>query len=251
MRHLILVYLLLASMGWSKADTPVNPVGLSMELLSSVRYNTDVSGILNAMASFTEDELAAGLTDDAAKMTFWLNVYNAMIQHKLTKDTATYVKRNKFFRTRDIVVAGKRLSFDQIEHGLLRRSKVKWSGGYLTKWFPSAFEKRFWVEQLDWRIHFALNCGAMSCPAVQQYEKNDINQQLENATTLFLMFETEYDSTANTFSLPKLFRWFQKDFGGKAGIHDILEKREFIPVGTRPKLIYTAYDWSLSVGNYR
>lgn len=251
MRYLSFVFLLLASMGLSNADTPVNPVGLSMELLTAVRYGTDVNGILKTMAHLTEDELAAGLTDDAAKMTFWLNVYNAMIQHKLSQDTATYVKRNKFFRTRDIVVAGRQLSFDQIEHGMLRRSKVKWAGGYLNKWFPSAFEKRFRVEQLDWRIHFALNCGAMSCPAVQQYDRNELDQQLDNATTLFLMFETEYDSTANTFALPKLFRWFQKDFGGKAGIYDILEKREFIPAGTRPKLVYTEYDWSLSVGNYR
>lgn len=251
MRYLSFVFLLLASMGLSNADTPVNPVGLSMELLTAVRYGTDVNGILKTMAHLTEDELAAGLTDDAAKMTFWLNVYNAMIQYKLSQDTATYVKRNKFFRTRDIVVAGRQLSFDQIEHGMLRRSKVKWAGGYLNKWFPSAFEKRFRVEQLDWRIHFALNCGAMSCPAVQQYDRNELDQQLDNATTLFLMFETEYDSTANTFALPKLFRWFQKDFGGKAGIYDILEKREFIPAGTRPKLVYTEYDWSLSVGNYR
>lgn len=251
MRYLSLVFLLFASVGLSKAERPVNPVGLSMELLTGVRYDTDVSGILKTMAHLTEDELAAGLTDDDAKITFWLNVYNAMIQYKLSADTSTFVKRNKFFRTRDIVVAGRKLSFDQIEHGMLRRSKVKWSGGYLNKWFPSAFEKRFRVEKLDWRIHFALNCGAMSCPAVQQYEKQDINQQLENATTLFLMFETEYDSTANTFALPKLFRWFQKDFGGKAGIYDILEKREFIPAGSRPKLVYTEYDWSLSVGNYR
>jgi hypothetical protein len=233
------------------AETPVNPVGLSGELLESVRYGVDPSGILKVLAEFKESDLAVGLNDDAAKKTFWINIYNAMVQYRLKQDTSEYVNRGKFFRNRNIVVAGRNLSLDDIEHRMLRRSKVKWSLGYANRWFPSDFEKTFRVEELDWRIHFALNCGAMSCPAIDYYRQHSINEQLDNATTLFLMFETEYDSTANTFTLPKLFKWFRKDFGGKAGIYSILEKGEYIPEGSKPKLVYKPYDWTLSVSNFR
>ncbi|MBA4302711.1 MAG: DUF547 domain-containing protein [Sphingobacteriaceae bacterium] len=234
-----------------KADTPVNPVGLSMELLNGVRYKTDVSGMLKVLAELQEEQLAVALINDDAKKVFWINVYNAMIQYQLAKDTSSYVNRRKFFRSRNIVVAGQKLSFDDIEHGMLRGSKVKWAGGYIHKLVPSAFERKFRVEKLDWRIHFALNCGAMSCPAVFQYTQAEVDKQLENSTNLFLMFETAYDSTTNTLQLPKLFSWFRNDFGGKKGIYSLLQAQDIIPAGSTPKITYTKYDWSLSVANYK
>jgi len=234
-----------------QAETPIHPVALSGELLESVHYDADPTGILKVLAEFKESDLAVGLNNDAAKKTFWINIYNAMVQYRLKQDTSAYINRGKFFRKRNIVVAGRNLSLDDIEHRMLRRSKVKWSLGYVNRWFPSAFEKQFRVEELDWRIHFALNCGAMSCPAIDYYREQSINEQLDNATTLFLMFETEYDSTTNIFTLPKLFKWYSKDFGGKAGIYSLLEKGEYIPVGAKPKLVFKPYDWTMSVSNFR
>jgi hypothetical protein len=233
------------------AETPVNPVGLSGELLSTVRYKLDPSGMMKVLAEFDREQLDVALNNDDQKKTFWINIYNAFIQYKLQQDTSQFINRNKFFRTRDIVVAGQKLSFDDIEHRMLRRSQVKWGGGYLKRWFPGNFEKAYRVDELDWRIHFALNCGAMSCPAVDQYRADNINQQLDNATNLFLMFETEYDSTANTFTLPKLFSWYRGDFGGKTGIIELMQKLEYLPAGTKPKLVFKPYDWSLSVANFR
>lgn len=234
-----------------QAETPVNPVGLSMELLNGVRYKTDVSGMLKVLAELKEEQMVVALTNDDAKKVFWINVYNAMIQHQLSQDTSSYVNRRKFFRNKNIVVAGQKLSFDDIEHGMLRGSKVKWAGGYIHKLVASPFERKFRVEKLDWRIHFALNCGAMSCPAVFQYNQGEVDKQLENSTNLFLMFETTYDSTANTIQLPKLFSWFRQDFGGKKGTYALLQERDIIPQGAEPIITYTKYDWSLSVANYK
>lgn len=246
-----LLVALVLTMPVVKADTPVNPVGLSMELLNGVRYKTDVAGMLKVLAELKEEQLEVALVNDDAKKAFWINVYNAMIQHQLGQDTSSYVNRRKFFRSKNIVVAGQKLSFDDIEHGMLRGSKVKWAGGYIHKLVASPFERKFRVEKLDWRIHFALNCGAMSCPAVFQYNQGEIDKQLENSTNLFLMFETAYDSTANSIQVPKLFSWFRKDFGGKKGIYELLQARDIIPAGATPKITYTKYDWSLSVANYR
>ncbi len=230
---------------------PAGPVALSGELLAMVKNGEQTATYETALAKLTDEQLSAGLYNDDAKKTFWINVYNAFIQIRLKEDTSAFKNRNRFFKDKNIVVAGHTLSFDQIEHGILRRSQVKWAGGYLHKWFPSAFEKQQRVDSIDWRIHFALNCGAMSCPAIFYYQQNELNKQLENATNLFLMFETKYDSTANTLVLPKLFSWYRGDFGGKKGIYKLLEEREYITPGSMPKITYSAYDWALSVGNYR
>lgn len=77
---------------------------------------------------------------------------------------------------------------------MLRRSKIKLSYGYLNKWFPARFEKEFRVDRLDPRIHFALNCGARSCPPVAYYTVDQIDEQLQAAMTGHLKAETDYDS---------------------------------------------------------
>jgi len=243
--------MLVGSQLLGQTPIPMHPIQMSEQLLLAVKNQEDPLPYIKGIAGYTSEALHTGLGNDAEKQVFWINVYNAFIQYKLKQDTSQFENRRKFFKKRDIVIAGTTLSFDDIEHGILRRSKVKWAGGQLQKWFPSDFEKKHRVEVLDWRIHFALNCGAMGCPAVDFYNVADLDKQLENGVNLFLMFESEYDSTTNVLVLPKLFSWYRKDFGGKKGIYELLEKRDYIPVDSQPKLKYSEYDWRLSVANYR
>ena len=84
------------------------------------------------------------------------------MQLYLSKNPELYLKRNPLFGKKIIDIAGKRISLDEIEHGLLRHSKVKWGLGYINNIFPSHFEKMNRVSKVDYRIHFALNCGAGS-----------------------------------------------------------------------------------------
>lgn len=249
MRQLFL-FLFCSNMAFGQA-LPSNPIGLASELLALVKQKQDVKQYVTALSQIKAEELNTALYNDDVKLAFWINIYNAYIQIKLQEDSNAYANRSKFFKSRTIIIAGQKLSFDDIEHGILRSGKVKWSLGYLNNPFLSKFIKSAQVKELDWRIHFALNCGAMSCPLVEFYDVKDIRKQLENSTNLFLMFETAYDSTTNEMKLPKLFRWFKGDFGGKNGIYTLLETREYIPVGSKPKLVYTEYDWSLAPSKFR
>lgn len=247
-----LCLLLMTTLGVAAQQAiPMAPHQMAEQMLLGVKNQDDVSGYIKALANLSEEALQVGLASDAEKKAFWINVYNAFIQLKLQQDSAQFANRSQFFGKKDIVIAGKALSFDLIEHGILRRSKVKWAAGYLQKWFPSAFEKTHRVDSLDWRIHFALNQGAMSSPAVHFYQYNQMNEQLNNAANLFMMFEINYDSNRNEVSLPLLFKRYRGDFGGKKGVYNLLEKEGFIPQGSKPKLVYTKYDWSLSVANFR
>ena len=39
---------------------------------------------------------------------------------------------------------------------------------------------------MDYRIHFALNCGAKSCPAISFYSAKTLDQQLTTAENNFI-----------------------------------------------------------------
>ncbi len=132
----------------------------------------------------------------------------------------------------------------------MRRSKAKWSFGHFNKLFPSATEKALRADSLDYRIHFALNCGAKSCPPIAYYSDEKLDAQLELATRSYLASEVTYEAANNTVRLPRLMSWFRADFGGKRGMIRILEQYGILPAGARPKIVFKPYDWTLSLNNY-
>ena len=141
-------------------------IALSQNLLYNVKMGADTRPQLDSLAIVSPQVLVDELQTEDEKLAFWLNVYNAYIQIKLKENSGQYVKRSQFFSTKSIVIAGQKLSLDAIEHGILRHSKTKLSLGYFTKWFPNTFEKTHRLKAVDYRIHFALNCGAASCPPI-------------------------------------------------------------------------------------
>jgi len=104
---------------------------------------------------------------------------------------------------------------------MLRHSQQWWGLGYVPKPFPSAFERHLRVPR-DPRIHFALNCGASSCPAIAFYSAEHLDQQLDAATDLYLSTEVDHDMITGTCKIPALFGWFKGDFGGTRGIRTFL-----------------------------
>ena len=105
------------------------------------------------------------------------------------------------------------------------------------------------VDRLDWRIHFALNCGAQSCPPIAFYKVDQLDAQLDLATSSFLQSETSIDHDRKTIHLSKLFRWFAADFGGKSGIRKILADRLDTTISGY-QLIYKPYNWDEQLGNF-
>lgn len=237
------------------AKTTVNletdPVKISQNFLYAARTGDSTSSYQNDLKNLDEHNLSNVLNTDAKKIAFWLNIYNGFTQVILSKNPDKYKTRGAFFSSKQIEIAGYLLSLDLIEHGILRRSKVKWAEGYLNKWFPSDFEKKLRVKELDYRIHFALNCGAKSCPPIAFYEPKKLNEQLNVAVRTYLKDECEYDTLNHTVKVPALMGWFRGDFGGKSGIRRVLAKNEIIPKGSEPKIKFKTYDWTLYLNNYK
>ena len=120
----------------------------------------------------------------------------------------------------------------------------------MRKWFCPKWERKLRVENVDWRIHFALNCGAKSCPPVAIYDVENLDNQLDFMTKAYLEEQTSYDSVSKTASTSVLMSWFRGDFGGKNGAKKILFTYKITP--EKPKrLDYKTYDWALLLGNFR
>ena len=67
--------------------------------------------------------------------------------------------------------------------------------------------------EVDPRIHFALNCGARSCPPIRAYDGDRVDEQLELATRAYLEAETTVDPQRGRVELPGLMRLYSADFG--------------------------------------
>ncbi len=234
----------------SKADLKEEGYNaISEEFLNAAIKGVDTQKHLELISAVSEDELDQQLNSDAQHKAFWINVYNAYILVLLKKNPDLYKDRSAFFEAEQVYVAGNQVSVEEIEHGIPRRSKTKWSLGYISNLFPSDFVKKFRVDDLDYRIHFALNCGAKSCPPVAVYDPDKIDSQLDEVSQLYLSKECKYNEAEDTIGVPAIMSWFRADFDGKNGILDILRHYNIIPESADSEVEFNDYDWTLDLDN--
>ncbi|MBZ0277755.1 MAG: DUF547 domain-containing protein [Anaerolineae bacterium] len=199
------------------------------------------------------------------KLAFWLNLYNALVMdgiiHYGVRDTVNEVPG--FFSRAAYNIGGYRFSLDDIEHGILRAN-----AGHPVIPGPQFGRHdsrlQFALEKLDMRIHFALVCGAASCPPINFYDAEAIDTQLDLAAKNFLNQTVIVDPTQEMVELSKILQWYGADFGAgrwvKLGIGDktpllravrpfILhdETRAFLDAVPRQVTIrFRPYNWSLN-----
>jgi len=175
------------------------------------------------------------------QLAFWINAYNAVTIDKVIKKKPkksvreTFVPgvwtSTKFFTTREHIVAGRRVSQDDIEHEILR--------------------KRF----KDPRIHFAIVCASLGCPPLARiaYTEENVQTRLEEETRKYLNSERgiRIDHAENTIYLSKIFDWFGDDFVEKSGsaidfIKPYLREEDAPFLDRRPRVDFLDYNWALN-----
>jgi hypothetical protein len=219
----------------------------SKNILQTLKNGGNAKPFVQIIAQANPQKLAAQINTDRKRMAFWINLYNGLIQYKLKQNPGLYEDRDDFFSDPILTVAGTSVSFDKLEHGVLRRGTSKYSYGYFKNPFGGDWHEPFMVDEVDWRIHFALNCGASSCPPVRIYEVETVYKQLAQSTRQYLNSQVSYNKTTNSVALPKLMDWFSGDFGGKDGALDIVKRLGYIPT-TDVAVDYNPYDWTLKIG---
>lgn len=155
-------------------------------------------------------------------MCFWINVYNSLVVHALTvlgpaKNT---LERLKWFDDVSYHIGGYRFSANDIEHGILRGNAPSPASPWSLLGFPSLAKRTFRssdprgglaLKTVDPRIHFALNCGAVSCPPIKVYSTQALEEGLYSAAQAFCSGDVHVDK--NEVVLSSIFKWYGKDFG--------------------------------------
>ena len=227
---------------------------LSSDFVDRVIHDQPVDKHLEIFKNINADSLDAALDTPRKRLTFWINVYNGYTQHFLKTDPSLYKKdRNAYFDKDQIAIADYNVSFNDIEHGILRKGATIWSKGYIrVRAFREDFVQKYAMETVDYRIHFALNCGAASCPPVVAYREDVVAEQLNANSRFYLNNQVKYKKDENVVMVPALMSWFSADFGGddkeKRGI---LREYDALPEGVDPEIKYLDYDWTMKIENYK
>ncbi|MDX1907042.1 MAG: DUF547 domain-containing protein [Bacteroidia bacterium] len=245
---------LLMSACASEARTPASVGAVSTYeataalLLEAVRDGDATDSLQSVLATADPEALRQALPDDAHAKAFWINVYNSHIIILLRENPALFEDRGSFFTQPRVTIAGRLLSFDDIEHGIIRRSRVKLGLGLIGNPFADKFERMFRTQAVDPRVHFALNCGAKACPPVRVYRAATLDAQLDASASMYLRTHTELQG--QTVTVTPLMSWFRGDFGGKKGQLRMLKAYTVIPADQEPTIQYSAYDWTLDIDNF-
>lgn len=218
-----------------------------------------------AYTSYREEHLAVlrhykpdNLPSLQARRAFWINLYNALVMDAvITFGIQRSVTEGRlgllfFFRRAAYIIDGRRVSLEDIEHGILRANR---GNPYIPgAHFPSDDPRLAWSLPLDPRLHFALNCGGRSCPPIRSYSAAKLDEQLDLAARSFVASTVEIQAEKSQVALSPIFQWYKNDFGGQDGALDFIIRN--LPTDERCQLLlksrnklrihYSAYDWGLN-----
>ena len=171
---------------------------------------------------------------DSQKIAFWINAYNAYtLKLIIDNDPVKSIKDLGGWFTSvfgiDFIplnnLFGEVVDLNRIEHGTLRKN----------------FNEP--------RIHFALVCASISCPALRSeaYIAKDLDKQLDKQARIFLtdVEKNRYDRKSNTLYLSKIFSWFNNDFR-KASRTIRKYVAQYLKFPSDVRVEYLDYDWSLN-----
>ncbi len=234
----------------SEAETNIH-VQLTMDLLQSIRdeNKSQTNSLLDKIGSIPLEDLIQSIDTKQKKLAFWMNMYNALVQIELIANPLMFEDKKSFYKEQRHKIAGIDMSYDNIEHGILRYSRVKLSLGYVRRLFVKKWEKQLRNKEIDGRIHFALNCGAKDCPPVAIFDDVNVEEQLNKVNRIYLQNNTIVEN--NKIITSPLFSWFRADFGGKKSVKNFLINNGAVTTSdTKNDLTFKSYDWTLLTGNF-
>jgi GH15 family glucan-1,4-alpha-glucosidase len=207
-------------------------------------------GLAARLADFDPVELET----DAERIAFWTNVFNTLVIHGVIElGIESSVKEVPlFFECIRYRVGGEVYTAADIEHGILRANAVP--PHRLRRRLRGADpRRRAMVRTRDPRIHFALVCASRTCPPIEAYDADRLDEQLDAAARTFINATSAYEGDALRVS--EIFRWYHRDFGAAPGAvartvarhlydRDLAARLE--RDAERMRLVYTPYDWRLN-----
>ena len=183
----------------------------------------------------------------AEQLAFLMNAYNAwtidlILEHHPGIESIRDIGflPGAAWRLRRVELFGRKLSLDTLEHDMIRG----------------------WDRFREPRIHFAVNCAAVGCPALSDraYIGATLDEQLDRNTRLFLTDRSRNYAIQDDLYVSPIFRWYQEDFqdgwGGYASLPTFLaeygevlglsEAQKAALMSGQTRIRFSRYDWSLN-----
>lgn len=181
----------------------------------------DLKAYVSALATMPE----------SAPLADWLNAYNALVVSSVIErwPVKSVMKVDGFFKKIPHQVAGKARTLDDIEHKVVR-ARFK-----------------------DARVHFALNCGARSCPALygEPFTSADVDETLDELTRTALAQPLHLRRKGKGLQATALLFWFKEDFVRDAGsvigfLRKHAPRQTMQGLSDDAKISERNYDWALN-----
>ncbi len=204
-----------------------------------------IDSYMDAASKVSQSEFNGWSKDE--QLAFLINVYNAgTVELVVTKYPG--IKSIKDiggvfgspWKQNFISLLGKTRSLDDIEHNLIRGSK----------------------RYNEPRIHFAVNCASIGCPALlnDAFTASKLDKQLEQVTSKFLADSSRNRLKGSTLEVSPIFKWYKEDFESNwRGTNDLegflgryssslgLNKSQEADLKAgKTKISYTSYNWNLN-----
>jgi len=238
-------------------------------------FNTRLLPILAKLAYVS---VAPLLQNPAQCKAFFINVYNIMNIHAMV---ARYKKEKKldlhvlqrplFYSQFKYIIGGQVYTLSDIEQGILRKNSAL-ANDITSTVIEFAFNakpkgerfgvtdprRKFVLEYLDPRIHFALHPGTLSGPEYRYYTAAEIDIQLELNAREFCRRNSylKEDKEKTFFCLNELFKFYKTDFANdddalvnyilsyygdedRANVQTVLEQKQV-------QLKFVDYNWALN-----
>ncbi|MDN5214400.1 DUF547 domain-containing protein [Fulvivirgaceae bacterium BMA12] len=191
---------------------------------AAIKSNQDkeLNVLLKEIASFD----LKGADKNTAK-AFMINSYNILAIKGIVNKypVKSPMNINNFFDQKSYMVAGEKLSLNQLE------------------------KERLYPVAKDPRLHFVLVCAAQSCPKLASYAyvPDKLEQQIDAVTRQTLNDPEFIRVKGNKLEVSEIFNWYKSDFTKEAKsilryINQYLETK----VDDKTKIGYYTYNWNIN-----
>lgn len=204
-----------------------------------------LSGYLSRLSALSMDRFQALSRPD--RLAFLINAYNAFTVELILKQDSRPESIRDIgsifsgpWSQRFFTLLGEERTLDELEHRMIRGNPAL----------------------MDPRIHFAVNCASVGCPALrpEAYTGDRLEAQLADSTRRFLSDRrrNRYDADVGVLRVSSIFDWYKEDFEQAAGSLDayLLQYADALslPASARRDLEngdlpirFLDYDWALNI----
>ena len=222
-----------------------NGQATQVDYVGMARDRGSLEAYLDLLSAVTRNEFESW--GHPQQLAFLINAYNAWTVELILREGPDLDSirdigflPNAAWRRDFVSLFGEQVSLDDIEHGMIRG----------------------WGRYNEPRIHFAVNCAAIGCPALRSeaYVGARLSEQLEESTQLFLSDRQRNYKEGNRLYISRIFDWYEEDF--ESGWLDVNSVAQFLARYTRQlgisqqdiadlnsrqlRIRYADYDWGLN-----